>query len=254
MSTHSFRQWIRDTSKERGPIVLALDYNFEDREKLLRKSIETLKATSSYICCVKINRQLVLPLGLYSGVKEIIDVSHTLGIPTLMDCKINDVGSTNQEIARHYFRAGFDAVTASPFVGWDEGLKQVFELAHGSEKGVILLVYMSHRGAAEGYGQKVIDPNSGMERPQYLVFGEWALAWNADGVVVGATYPEKISEVNYLLKGQVPIYSPGVGVQGGDAQRALDAGATYLIIGRSIISAENPADAARKIREVVVKR
>lgn len=253
MKTNSFREWMKDTLKKRGPIVMALDYTFEDRGKLLSKSLETLKAASPYICCVKINRQLVLPLGLYEGVRKIVDSAHMLGLPALMDCKINDVGSTNQEIAKHYFNAGFDAVTASSFTGWEEGLRSVFELAHGTGKGIVLLVYMSHKGAAEGYGQKVVDPKTGVERPQYLVFAERALTWNADGVVVGATYPEKIREVKSLLKGHIPIYAPGVGVQGGDAEIALDAGATYLIVGRSIISAEDPADAAQKIREAADK-
>ena len=254
MKTHNFREWIEAVRKERGPIVLALDYTFEDRKKLLSKSVETLRAVAPYICCVKINRQLVLPLGLYEGVREIVESAHDLGLQALMDCKINDVGSTNREIANHYYRAGFDAVIASPFVGWEGGLKPVFELARGAGKGVVLLVYMSHEGAVEGYGQKVIDPKTGNERMQYLVFAEKALAWGADGVVVGATYPEKIREVSSVLKGKMPIYSPGVGVQGGDAQLALDAGATFLIVGRSIIGVEDPADAARKLREAIGKR
>ncbi len=251
MKVDSFRQWIEDTSNERGPIVLALDYIFEDEKKLIRKSIETIEAISPYICSIKINRQLVLPLGLYSGVKEIIDVAHAQNLPALMDCKINDVGSTNQEIIKHYFRAGFDAVTACPFIGWEEGLEPVFELAHEIGKGVILLIYMSHRGATEGYGQKIIDLRTGRKQSQYLVFAEKALAWSADGVVVGATYPEKISEVNSLLKGRIPIYSPGIGAQGGDAKCALNAGATYLIVGRSIIATEDPADTAKKLHEAV---
>jgi orotidine-5'-phosphate decarboxylase len=71
-----------------------------------------------------------------------------------MGCKINDVGSTNSEIAKHYYKVGFDTVIVSPFIGWDGGLKPVFESSKKAGKGVILLVYMSHRGAVEGYGQE----------------------------------------------------------------------------------------------------
>ncbi len=36
------------------------------------------------------------------------------------------------------------------------------------------------------------------------------------------------------------ILSPGVGFQGGDAGKALAAGADYLIVGRSIIGSKDP--------------
>lgn len=245
MSDFSYRKWVDESRRNKGPIVLALDYTFSDNQKLLSKSIETLKTVVPYICCVKINRQLVLPLSLYDGVKKIVDTAHHLGLPAIMDCKINDVGSTNREIAYHYFKAGFDAVIASPFIGWEGGLRPVFELAQEMKRGVILLVYMSHEGAVEGYGQRVIDSKTGKERMQYLVFAEKALAWGADGVVVGATYPEKIKEVKDILGESVPIYSPGVGAQGGDAKVALHYGSTFLIVGRSIIESKDPASAAQ---------
>ncbi len=47
------------------------------------------------------------------------------------------------------------------------------------------------------------------------------------------------------------IYSPGVGVQGGDAKKALDAGSTYLIVGRSIYNADDPEKAAMEFRNLV---
>jgi orotidine-5'-phosphate decarboxylase len=87
-------------------------------------------------------------------------------------------------------------------------------------------------------------------RPQYEVFARNAKLWKADGVIVGATYPEKIKAVHKILKQDVPIYAPGVGSQGGDIRAAISAGATYLIIGRSIIYAENPAKTAEDLKEI----
>jgi len=153
-------------------------------------------------------------------------------------------------IAEYYYEAGFDALIANPFVGWEEGLKPVFEVAKNRRKGVILLGYMSHKGAGEGYGQMVVDIESEQKKPQYLVFAEKALKWGADGVVVGATYPEKIREIHAVLGEKIPIYSPGVGVQGGEIESALKAGASYLIVGRVITLSENPAETAKKIREI----
>jgi len=240
----------RSAKKADSNIVLALDLPSDQPHRLLSRSVEILEAVHPYVCAVKINRQLVLPLGLFNGIQKILNSAQDFGLPTIMDCKINDVGHTNRIIAEYYYKAGFDALTASPFVGWEEGLQPVFEVANQMRRGVILLVYMSHKAADEGYGQKIRDPKTGRLSPQYVAFAERALTWNADGAVVGATYPEKIREVYDILGDRVPIYSPGVGVQGGDVESAMRAGARYLIVGRTITLAENPAENAKFVRDV----
>jgi orotidine-5'-phosphate decarboxylase len=246
-----FRDEISKSAKRReSNIVLALDLAEVNRDHLISKSFEILEETAPYICAVKLNRQLVLPLGLYGGADKIVNRIHDFGLPAIMDCKINDIGHTNLMIAAHYFDVGFDAVTASPFVGWEDGLQPVFELARQKGKGVILLVYMSHRGASEGYGQMVYISEGNRLSPQYEVFARKAKLWKADGAIVGATYPEKIKAIYKILKKDVPIYSPGIGSQGGDIKAAISAGATYLIIGRSIVNAENPAETAKELREI----
>jgi len=250
----SFRSRIKESAERNSSnIVLALDLDADKVNRLLSRSIEILEAAYPYICAVKINHHLVLPLGLFDGVSKILKLAHDFGLPTIMDCKINDIGNTNRVIAEQYFKAGFDAVIANPFVGWEEGLEPVFEVVKQMDRGVILLVYMSHKAASEGYGQSVYDPKENKMRPQYLTFAEKALSWNADGVVVGATYPEKIREVNTILKNQVPIYSPGIGVQGGEIEATITAGAHYLIIGRSITLSNKPMDTAKTIRDAVNK-
>jgi len=240
----------RSAKKTDSNIVLALDLPSDQPHSLLSRSIQILEATHSYVCAVKINHQLVLPLGLFNGVQKILSLAQDLELPTIMDCKINDVGHTNKLIAEYYYKAGFDAVTANPFVGWEEGLQPVFEVAKQMRRGVILLVYMSHKAAEEGYGQTIQNPKTRQLKPQHVTFAEKALSWKADGAVVGATYPEKIKEVHEIVGENVPIYSPGVGVQGGDIEAAIKAGARYLIVGRTIILSENPAETAKRIRDV----
>jgi len=251
----SFRKKIESSAqKAKSNIILALDFPYtENHKQLLSRSLKTLESVSSYLCAVKMNRQLVLPLGLFEGVQTIVNRVHDLGLPTIMDAKINDIGNTNRTIAEYYYQAGFDAVIASPFVGWEEGLQPVFEVARKMNRGVIVLVYMSHKGAAEGYGQTVQDSTTKRLVPQYRVFAEKALKWNADGAVVGATYPDKIQEIRAILRDTVPIYSPGVGAQRGDVQAAVKAGASYLIVGRIIIESKYPATAAEQIRDVAWK-
>jgi len=242
---------MKNVAREKGSnIVLALDPFPREPRHLLEMSTKIFEKVHPYICALKINRQLVLPLGLFSGVQKILKLAHEKELPTIMDCKINDVGYTNRVIAEYYFKAGFDAVIANPFVGWEEGLQPIFEVARSKRRGVILLVYMSHRGASEGYGQTIRDPKTERYTLQYVAFAQKALEWKADGAVVGATYPEKIKEIHSILKDSVPIFSPGVGAQGGDVKTAVKAGARYLIVGRAITLAEDPAKTARSIRDI----
>lgn len=231
-------------------LVLALDFPFEateNRNNVLIKAQRTLKAVHPYICAVKINHHLILPLGTFDGIQHLVEQIRGQGLLAIMDAKVNDIGATNQVIAEYYYAAGFDALIANPFVGWEEGLKPLFEVSKRLNRGVILLTYMSHKGASEGYGQTIIDAETGQKTPQYVSFAQKALKWGADGVVVGATVPEKIAEVKQILGEKVAIYSPGIGAQGGAAQTALKAGANYVIVGREITMTDDPAQAAQKL-------
>jgi len=251
----SFKMKMLETAKNKNSrLVLALDFPFEaltNREKILVKAQKVLKTVNPYVCAAKINHHLTLPLGTFDGVQQLVEQIHSQGMFAIMDAKVNDIGNTNQIIAEYYFAAGFDAIIANPFVGWEEGLKPLFEVSRKLNRGVILLTYMSHKGASEGYGQTVIDAQTGEKTLQYISFARKALMWGADGVVVGATASQKIREVKQILQDEVDIYSPGVGAQGGDAETAIKAGASYLIVGREITNSSDPAAAARSLCESI---
>jgi orotidine-5'-phosphate decarboxylase len=251
----SFKLKMQESAKSKNSkIVLALDFPYEapeNQDKILSNAQGILKAVHPYICAVKINHHLSLPLGTFDGLQQLVEQIRGQGLLTIMDAKVNDIGNTNQVIGEYYYAAGFDALIANPFVGWDEGLKPLFDISKRLGRGVILLCYMSHKGAIEGYGQTIIDPETGDATPQYMSFAKKALKWNADGVVVGATVPDKIREVKKVLGQNVDIYSPGVGAQGGAAETAVEAGSNYLIVGREIISASDPALAAQLLRDSV---
>lgn len=248
-----FREHIQSTAKKRlSNIVLALDLTHPDREKLMAESLDLVERLSSLICAVKVNRHLTLPLGLVGGVEKVVQQAHRFDLPAIMDCKVNDIGSTNRVIAENFFKIGFDALTVSPHAGWEKGLEPVFTLAKEEGKGILTLVYMSHPGA-EVFGLKVLDPQTGEAQPSYRLFARWSLKWKADGAIVGATRPEIISEVQGVLRGNVPIYSPGVGFQGGRVEEVIKNGARYLIVGRSIFTATEPEAVAEQIRGTVLK-
>ena len=247
----SFKAKMQDAANNKSSrVVLALDFPFEapeNRNKVLAKAQRILNAVHQYICAVKINHHLVLPLGTFDGVQQLLEKIRGQGLLAIMDAKVNDIGATNQVIAEYYYAAGFDAIIANPFVGWEEGLRPLFEVSKRLNRGVILLTYMSHKGTSEGYGQTIIDPETGEKTLQYVSFAKKALKWGADGAVVGATYPEKIAEIKHILGEKIAIYSPGVGPQGGIAERALKAGASYIIVGREITMSDDPTKAARKL-------
>lgn len=247
----TFKGKVKEVAKSKqSPLVLALDFPFEAAENLnniLIKAQRIIKVVHPYIAAVKINHHLTLPLGTFDGVQLLVKQIREQGLLAIMDAKVNDIGATNQTIAEYYYAAGFDAIIANPFVGWEEGLKPLFDVSKRLNRGVILLTYMSHKGAVEGYGQTVVDPYSGQQMPQYVSFAKKALEWGADGVVVGATVPQKIAEVKQILNEKVAIYSPGVGAQGGTAASAMRAGANYLIVGREITMSSDPAEAAQRI-------
>ncbi len=239
-----------NAKKKDSSIVLALDFPFhspEKRDELLTKAQYVLEQVHAYICGVKINHHLVLPLGTFDGVQQLVERIHEKGLLAIMDCKVNDIGASNQVIAEYYYAAGFDALIANPFVGWEEGLKPIFDTARKLHHGVVLLVYMSHKGAHEGYGQTILEGETSAKTAQYISFAKKAFKWDADGVVVGATYPEKIRKIHEILGEKVPIYSPGIGVQGGTAEIALKAGARYIIVGREITLAQNPGEVAKRL-------
>ena len=121
-------------------IVLALDLPVMEPESLLSEANRILEEVHPSICAVKLNRHLVLPLGLSGRLRNLLSSALGKGLVTIMDCKINDIGNTNRVIAEHYFKAGFEAVTANPFVGWEDGLEPVFKVARLMNRGVILLV------------------------------------------------------------------------------------------------------------------
>src|SRR4030067_1968952 len=94
-------------------IVLALDFPFQNpknRNTLLTKPHAVPEAVHPYVCAVKINHHLTLPLGVFDGVQTLIETVHSKGLLAIMDCKANDIGNTNQIIAKYYFAAGFAAL------------------------------------------------------------------------------------------------------------------------------------------------
>jgi orotidine-5'-phosphate decarboxylase len=214
-------------------VILAADVTGPYESRVERAS-ELVSLLKERIVGVKVNWHLLLPYGVL-GLRELVERCGDAGLPVIADMKLNDIGSTNIEAAETLFSNGFDALIANPFVGYKEGIGELISKSREMRKAVVLLVYMSHRGAREGYGLRVDG------EPLYLRFARETRKWEADGAIVSSKSPSIIREVRSVLRKEQVIFSPGVGVQGGDARRAFEAGSDYLIVGRSITEAKDPA-------------
>jgi orotidine-5'-phosphate decarboxylase len=93
---------------------------------------------------------------------------------------------------------------------------------------------MSHPGAGE------------FMAPLAEEMARLAVEVGASGVVAPATRPERIRIIRSIV-GERIIISPGVGAQGGSPTKALEAGADYVIVGRSVVEARNPAGEVEKL-------
>lgn len=239
--TRLYRDRIAAAGKK-SRLVAALDPSpsVSDPRSFAENMIGLLQ---EHICAVKLNFHMILPLST-SDLAGVNRLAHSYGLQCIADVKLNDIESTNDAAVEHLIRRmGFDAVIANPFIG-GSSLGRLVKSARAAEGGVIALVYMSHPGAAEGYGLRV-----GGRREIYKVFLERAEKAGADGVVVGARRLQVIRQIS--AKTRIPIYSPGVGAQGGDAASAAKSGAEYIIVGRSIIESKDPAGAVMELNKKI---
>ncbi len=247
--TETFLERIgRSSNLHKSRLVLALDPSHTKKADLLKLAIDTINLLSDNLCAVKINFHILLPLDLYSEVKTITNLAHSHNLQTIADMKLNDISNTNEVTLSHLWSAGFDALTMNPFIGVDT-LRDAISNAHRNTNGVIALVYMSHTSANDTYSLKVTDGKNNGKRV-YELFLDWADRLGADGMIVGATLPEIIKECSRRVKGRIAIFSPGVGVQGGDAREAIANGSDYLIVGRSVIEAKDAKNEAAKMQSL----
>jgi orotidine-5'-phosphate decarboxylase len=216
-------------------IILALD--LEPRYHNLKHIENLIKNLNSYLCAIKINFHLILPFSK-RGIEDINRIIHAYGLLSIADIKLNDITNTNLITLRFLHSMGFDSVIVNPIIGENE-LRSFVRLAHKFRMGVISLAYMSHEKAREGYGLNVVQKKSKQSKilPLFEIFLQYAKRSNVDGIVVGATNLKILKHISSIST--IPIYSPGVGTQGGDLKLAIDSGSNYLIIGRSILNSKN---------------
>ena len=172
-------------------------------------------------------------------------------VPVILDAKRGDIGSTAEQYAKEAFeRYGADAVTLSPFMGFDSITPYL--QYHG--KGAFLLCRTSNPGGDDLQAQRLADlpGNPAMfEHVAKLAQGPWNTNGQL-GLVVGATRPHEIERVRAVAP-SLPLLIPGVGAQGGDAVATVKAariGGGPIIINssRAVLYASQGDDFAQAAR------
>jgi orotidine-5'-phosphate decarboxylase len=182
-------------------------------------------------------------------------------VPVILDAKRGDIGATAEQYAIEAFeRYGADAVTLSPFMGFDS--VQPYLKHHG--KGAFLLCRTSNPGGDDLQNQRLASVDG-----QPLLYEHIAKlaqgSWNVNGqlgLVVGATYPAEIERVRSLAP-TLPLLIPGVGAQGGDAVATIKAGyrqsqgvttgAVIVSSSRAILYASSGPDFAQAARKEAMR-
>jgi len=180
-------------------------------------------ATHDLVCAYKPNTAFYEARGA-AGIEELKLTCDYVSqnypeIPIILDFKRGDIGNTNTfytEFAFDYL--GVDAVTVHPWSG-REGMQSFLDR---KDKGIIVWCKGSNEGSAEFQDLAVNG------RKLYLQVAEnVAQNWNENDnclLVVGATYPEELSEVRELVGDEMVLLVPGIGAQGGDVKASVEAG------------------------------
>ncbi len=183
--------------------------SLDEMPAFLRKVVEE---TAPYAAAYKPNIAYFEAMGL-KGLHILEDLLADMpkNIPVVLDVKRGDIGETQKYYAQAYFeRMGVDAVTLSPFMGYDT-LEPFLDY---EGKGIYLLCVTSNPGSADIERKDLADG-----RKVYQLVGDMVSRSVQEGrktsvgMVVGLTNAD--SDILARIP-DAPLLIPGLGAQGGD--------------------------------------
>jgi orotidine-5'-phosphate decarboxylase len=203
-------------------IVLALDDVTGDR------AVEVASTLADGLDAIKVG----YPLVLTEGVGVVSRLSRV--VPVICDFKVADIPAVSAMIVRRAVDAGASGVIVHGFVGHDS-VEQA--AAAAGEADVFVVTEMSHPGALD-YLKDRAEDMAAMARDA-----------GATGIIAPATRPERVTALRNIIGPDMLILSPGVGTQGGSAGETIAAGASAVIVGRSLYQAQDPRAAMKSLLE-----
>lgn len=207
---------------------------------------------------------------------ETVRYARSKGLLTIADAKRGDIGSTAEGYASAFFGhrnpletweepdQWADSLTVNPYLGSD-GLVPFVRRAKARGTGVFILVKTSNPSSGELQDQPLFSGESLAQQVAKLVdsLGEELVGqsgYSSVGAVVGATYPEDLSQYRAEMPRAIFLV-PGYGAQGGTAADVVgafnpDGMGAVVNASRSIIYAypgtdPSPAEAAAAMAAAV---
>ena len=204
-----------------------LDDNTGMAERFAKFGMAVVDAVADLVPAVKPQAAFFEQLGPAGCVAlaSIVDYAVDKGLIVIMDAKRGDIGSTAQAYAAAYLGPkpesawGCDCLTVNPYMG-DDTLTPFVDAANRSGSGLFVLAKTSNPGSdwiqakAENDQQIYHLVADEIQRLSANNLGE--SGYGNIGAVVGATYPEQLSELRERMPNTLFLI-PGFGAQGGTA-------------------------------------
>jgi orotidine-5'-phosphate decarboxylase len=219
--------------KREVSLILALDVDSFDRAKAIAESLyPTVKV-------FKVGLQLFTACG-----DRIVKYIQDLGAEVFLDLKFFDIPNTVAQAVRSAVRMKVKMLTLH-ILGDEEMLKAAVQAA--KEESALLKVKRPLLIGVTVLTSKETTSND------VLTLARLGLDCALDGVVCSA------NEAGFLrenITGDFLIVTPGIRQEGAakndqkrtaSAKEALKAGSNYLVVGRPILAAENPLEAAKRL-------
>ena len=161
---------------------------------------------------------------------ETVKYAQEKGMIVIMDGKRNDIGSTMQAYAKAHLGVsevngkelsafGSDMLTVNGYLGSD-GIEPLLPICDEKDKGIFVLVKTSNPSSGELQDQKIGDKSiyetMGAMCEQWGEKTQNSYGYSRVGAVVGATYPQQLSEMRQKMP-HTFFLVPGYGAQGGGA-------------------------------------
>ena len=223
-----------------NPILVALDVPTAER------AVRLAEGLSPHVGGFKVGLELLTGPG-----PRVIGVLARLGRPVFADAKLHDIPNTVKAAARHLGAAGARWITAHAAGGRAMLAAAVEGLAEGAgarQAGVLAITVLT------SLDQESLVATGVSASPGRLTARRARLAAEVgcEGVVTSVKELAVVSDIAPGLARVVPgIRPPGVSaddqVRTATPSGAMSRGADYLVIGRAITKAPDPAGAAAKI-------
>ena len=227
------------------PVILALDFSS------IEKTVEVLDKLDPASCRVKVGKQLFVSEG-----PKVIKKIQKLGFEIFLDLKFHDIPNTVKEACLAAADLGVWMVNIHA-----SGGRAMLEAASDAYAklteaplliGVTVLTSLSEDQFDElGYSGNL---TSAVERLAVL-----SCSSGLDGVVCS---PKELKLLSRVISGDFLYVTPGIRFDGEDShdqsriatpQSALEEGADYLVMGRSILESENPSTRVLSINNLTKK-